>query len=116
MKTKMNGGVLKPRGFTLIELLVVIAIIAILAALLLPALEHAKAQSQGIKGINNVKELMVAATLYADDSLSLWFPNQPGQPGWVNDPEDWNTGNADNTNWQFLITDPPPGATGAENC
>jgi prepilin-type N-terminal cleavage/methylation domain-containing protein/prepilin-type processing-associated H-X9-DG protein len=106
MKTATNTSKGKVGAFTLIELLVVIAIIAILASLLLPALEHAKQQAQGTKGLNNVKQLMVAAILYADDNSSLWCPNQPGQPGWVEDPEDWNAGNAANTNWQILISGP----------
>jgi len=87
-KTSARAGA---RAFTLIELLVVIAIIAILAAMLLPALAKAKDKAKAAQCMNNLKQVGLASSMYAQDNRELFFNrlDNSGLPGEMPNDGQW---------------------------
>jgi prepilin-type N-terminal cleavage/methylation domain-containing protein/prepilin-type processing-associated H-X9-DG protein len=104
-----SRGSVRKAGFTLIELLVVIAIIAILAALLLPALGRAKAKAQAVQCMNNSRQLMLAWKFYCDDNNEK-VPSAWRRAGdwWATGDMSWSgnakTDGANPANWNAELT------------
>src|ERR1035441_8894837 len=89
-------------GFSQVDLLAVVVVLLLLALLLTPALARTRLTDQAFQRRNNLRQLLQAWRMYADDNNGTLVPNQEGpgadfSPSWVNGSENWTTDNTVNT-------------------
>jgi prepilin-type N-terminal cleavage/methylation domain-containing protein len=100
----------RTRAFTLVELLVVIGIIAILIAILMPALSRAKDQANGVKCSANMRTMMLAALMFAQDHKGCMFgnwsdfnnPDEEKRDFLAGSTQDWNQAPKAGTLWRYI--------------
>jgi len=97
------------KGFTLVELLVVVGIIAVLIAMLMPALSRARDQALRVQCMSNVRNILQGIVMYAGENknnlpYTNWGGNPPGTPGWLYDNPAWGawSPSAADPDWKYL--------------
>jgi prepilin-type processing-associated H-X9-DG protein/prepilin-type N-terminal cleavage/methylation domain-containing protein len=89
--------------FTLVELLVVISIIAVLASMLLPALGQAKNKAQELSCLNNLKQISLGGTFYANDFDGFYVPVKASGLLWYGNPDFYTYLSASSKNWNASL-------------
>jgi prepilin-type processing-associated H-X9-DG protein len=93
-------------GFSQVDLITLVGVLVLLVMLLTPALAHTRVTDQAFQCHNNLRQLLHAWRMYAEDNNGILTPNPNGgdnfRPSWVRDWEDWSANNPDNTNRLLL--------------